>query len=176
MTDNIKTISLAVIAVALFGHTIYKITADSGESASNSEVVQLSSTETADLADGSTEAEPEKPKLPPTSMTFKEVVYDFGEVNEGDKSKHIFEFTNTGKQPLLISNARGSCGCTVPSWPKEPIGPGESGSIEVEYNSKGKKGAVQQTITIDANTNPPVTKLTIKVMVNVEEDAEEPAS
>jgi len=181
MTENIKTILIAVIAVALLSHTVYKITADSGGSASTTasssgSMVPLSTTDNGPTVGGVPKAEPvtepAKPALPPTSITFKESSYDFGEMTAGDREKHIFEFVNTGQNPLVISNARGSCGCTVPSWSKEPIAPGESGNIEVEYNSTGKKGAVQQVVTIDANTNPSQSKLTIKVQVNPAEEPE----
>jgi len=172
---DIKTIALAVIAVGVFSFTIYQITADNGGDSTTaaSGVIPLGTPTEATITEGDP-IKPAKPALPPTSMTFREPVHDFGELNASEKSKHTFEFTNTGDKPLVITNARGSCGCTVPAWPKEPIAPGESGEIEVVYNSEGKKGAVTQTITIDANTNPPQTKLTIKVQVNPKE--EEPAS
>lgn len=103
------------------------------------------------------------------AMDFAEEEYDFGEMNEGDKVKHVFTFTNTGEEPLVISNARGSCGCTVPKWPKEPIAPGGEGEINVEFNSAGKSGPQQKTVTITANTVPENTVLTIKAKVNESE-------
>lgn len=87
-------------------------------------------------------------------LTFTESRFNFGEVQEGDLVKHTFTFTNTGKQPLVISNARSTCGCTVPTWPKEPIAPGESGEISVEFNTKGKHNAQSKPVTITANTYP----------------------
>jgi Protein of unknown function (DUF1573) len=99
---------------------------------------------------------------PPTSIKFEQEVHDFGVVDEGDVVKHIFKFTNVGPNPLVISNARASCGCTVPSWPKEPIPPNGTGEIKVEFNSKGKPGSQSKTVTVTGNTNPTETQLTIK--------------
>ncbi|MGB0864187.1 MAG: DUF1573 domain-containing protein, partial [Saprospiraceae bacterium] len=78
------------------------------------------------------------PNTPKTVMAFTNEEFDFGTVNEGEKVKHTFKFKNTGKEPLIISNAKGSCGCTVPKWPREPIAPGASGDVVVEFNSDKK--------------------------------------
>lgn len=111
---------------------------------------------------------------PITKIEFQESVFEFGEVIEGEKIKNVFTFTNTGTQPLIISNAKGSCGCTVPSWPKEPIMPGESADLLVQFDSKGKGkvgGNLQsKRVTITANTDPAVSYLTIKGSVNKLED------
>src|SRR5690606_8499536 len=72
-------------------------------------------------------------------MTFENTRYDFGTIREGEIVTHVFKFTNTGKVPLMISDARSTCGCTVPSYPKEPIPPGKGGEISVRFDSKGKK-------------------------------------
>ena len=110
--------------------------------------------------------EPEvKPEGPLPAFTFDEEIYDFGTINEGDVAEHTFTFTNTGEAPLIISGAKGSCGCTVPEWPKEPIGVGESGKILVKFNSKKKPGSQQKTVTITANTYPSKTKIKIKAEV-----------
>ncbi len=108
-----------------------------------------------------------------SEMTFEESTFDFGKIMDGDKVEHVFEFVNTGKAPLIISNAKGSCGCTVPVWPKEPIPPGEKGEIKVVYNSKGK-GKVggkneNKTVTITANTQPAETRIFIKGIVDKEQ-------
>jgi len=98
---------------------------------------------------------------PKTSISFEKKKHDFGEIQEGDVVTEKFSFTNSGDEPLIISNAKGSCGCTVPSWPKEPIPPGESDEIEVKYNSSNKKGNERKTVTITGNTQPKQTRLTI---------------
>lgn len=98
---------------------------------------------------------------PKTSISFEKKKHDFGEIQEGDVVTETFSFQNSGQEPLIIANAKGSCGCTVPSWPKEPIPPGESGEIDVKYNSSNKKGNERKTVTLTANTEPKQTRLTI---------------
>jgi hypothetical protein len=105
---------------------------------------------------------------PKTEITFDESSYDFGSITKGEKVNHTYTFTNTGSEPLIITNAKASCGCTVPEWPKEPIAPGEGGEIPVVFNGRSV-GTQNKTITITANTNPPKTRLTIRGKV---EDAE----
>ncbi len=100
-----------------------------------------------------------------TKITFNESVFDFGTLKEGDKTTHLFKFKNTGDKPLTISNATGSCGCTVPQFPKEPIMPGAEGEIKVEFNSQGKVGKQSKTVTVTANTIPAQTTLTINAEV-----------
>lgn len=95
-------------------------------------------------------------------MTFKETVYDFGTVKQGEVINHTFTFTNTGKEPLIIENASASCGCTVPEWTKTPIAPGKTGEIKVEFNSTGKFGQQAPMVTIRANTEPNITQVSLR--------------
>lgn len=88
----------------------------------------------------------------PAEMTFEKTEHDFGTIKQGDKVTHDFKFTNTGEADLLISNAKGSCGCTVPEYPKEALKPGESGNIKVSFNSTGKSGQTEKSVTIMVNT------------------------
>ena len=88
-------------------------------------------------------------------MKFEYSMHDFGKITQGDKVNYKFKFTNTGKSPLIISNAVASCGCTKPEWPSGPIKPSDSGEINVTFNSAGKSGLQDKMITITANTNPP---------------------
>ncbi|NNC95726.1 MAG: DUF1573 domain-containing protein [Chitinophagales bacterium] len=106
---------------------------------------------------------------PTTTMNFDKMEHDFGTIEQGDKVAHTFEFTNTGSEPLIIQSAKGSCGCTVPQWPKDPVAPGEVGELKVEYDSKGKRNQEVKTVTIMANTEPAITRLTIKAYVNAPE-------
>ena len=101
------------------------------------------------------------PNQPKTVMSFGQQQYDFGTVNEGEIVKRTFKFKNTGKEPLIISNAQGSCGCTVPKWPREPIAPGASSEITVEFNSDKKTGKRNQQVTITANTEPASTIISL---------------
>ena len=104
--------------------------------------------------------DPEGPKI-----KFDHVTYDFGNVYEGEKMSHVFTFTNTGKSPLLISSTSASCGCTSSSVSKAPIKPGESSSIEVFFDSKGKNGDVTNTVRVASNAYPSPAVLTIKAHV-----------
>ena len=125
------------------------------------------------------DATPAVPSGPITKIEFEEEVFDFGEVMDGDKVKHEYKFKNTGTEPLIISNAKGSCGCTVPSWPREPIPAGEEGVIMVQFDSKnkGKVGGSPQSkrVTLTANTDPVNTYLTIKGTVKKEDTGENPS-
>ena len=87
-------------------------------------------------------------------MTFVEEQHHFGKIKDGDKVSHSFEFTNTGKSDLIITNVRASCGCTVPTYTEKPVKPGEKGYIDVSFNSKGKVGNPKKSVTISANTVP----------------------
>jgi hypothetical protein len=107
-----------------------------------------------------------------TVLKFDEMSYSWGKIKEGEKMTHNFKFTNTGTNDLIISDARGSCGCTVPEWPKEPIKPGKSGDLKVVFDSKGKPGEQSKTVTVTANTEPSNTVIMIKG--TVEGAAEEP--
>lgn len=105
-------------------------------------------------------------------IEFKEETINYGEVEKGkDDGIRIFEFTNTGDAPLIISNAKSSCGCTVPEWPKEPIAPGGKSQIKVQYNMN--PGPISKTITIESNAvNKPngMVPLRIKGTVIVKEE------
>jgi hypothetical protein len=101
------------------------------------------------------------PDVPTTTIKYDETVYDFGIADEGAIVKHVYKFTNTGSEPLIISNAKGSCGCTVPQWPKQPIPPGGRGEIAVEFDTKGKPGRQTKHVTVIANTSPAETHLEI---------------
>lgn len=87
-------------------------------------------------------------------MKFETPVIDYGTIEHKADGQREFVFTNTGDAPLIISNAKGSCGCTVPNFPKAPIAPGERGSIDVTFDSKGRTGKQSKAVTITANTNP----------------------
>lgn len=95
------------------------------------------------------------------TMDFDKTVHDYGTIEQNDNGTCEFAFTNNGTEPLVINSAKGSCGCTVPDWPKEPIQPGETGVIKVSYDTK-RLGVINKTVTIDANTDPTATVLRIK--------------
>lgn len=96
-----------------------------------------------------------------SQMTFIETTHDFGEIAYSDSTVWIFEFENTGKEPLIISSAQSSCGCTTPMWTREPVKKGKKGFIKVQYNSK-IIGPFQKNITINSNASNTPVVLTIK--------------
>lgn len=108
-------------------------------------------------------------------MTFNKKEHDFGVINEGAKVETTFTFTNTGEADLIIANASGSCGCTVPEFPKEPIKPGKTGKMKVSFDSNGKPGMQQKSVNITANTASGKDVLTIKANVTPKPKADAPA-
>lgn len=122
-----------------------------------------SAPKTEDTQDESKEVSPELITNPATAsdptkkpeayavMTFKNMSHNFGDILENQKVETVYEFTNTGKVDLLISECSAMCGCTVPSWPREPIKPGEKGSIKVVFDSAGKGGVNNKIVTVYAN-------------------------
>lgn len=86
------------------------------------------------------------------TMDFTDTLHDFGTLNEGEKAVYDFAFTNNGKTPLIISDAKGSCGCTVAEFPRDPIAPGASGKIQVVFNSIDKSGHQEKSVSVTTNT------------------------
>jgi hypothetical protein len=86
------------------------------------------------------------------TMDFSDTVYDFGTIHEGESVTHDFSFKNNGRSPLVISAAEGSCGCTVPQYPRVPINPGQGEMVKVIFNSKGKSGHQEKSVTISTNS------------------------
>ncbi len=94
-------------------------------------------------------------------MTFETTTIDYGKVEYNSEPLRVFKFTNTGTEPLIIMHAQGSCGCTVPSFPREPVLPGESGEIEVRYDTK-RPGRFAKTIRLTTNELQPTRVLTVR--------------
>lgn len=113
-------------------------------------------------------AQEENPNAP--QISFEKEVINYGTIEQGDNGKREFKFTNTGKEPLIITNAKGSCGCTVPSWPREPIAPGEAAVIKVKYDTK-RIGPINKSVTVNSNAATPVKVLRIKGKVVKKEEA-----
>ncbi len=99
------------------------------------------------------------------TMDFKDTVHNFGTMHEGELVEYEFSFTNNGKTPLLITSAVGSCGCTVPEYPKDAVQPGKSAIMKVTFNSAGKMGHQEKSVTIHANTVQNIQMLYIKADV-----------
>lgn len=103
-------------------------------------------------------------------MAFDNIRYRYGEVEEGAIVEHTFKFKNTGKAPLIISNAKSTCGCTVPEWPKEPIPVGGEGAIYVKFDTKDKELFQTKPIFLTANTHPSETTLYLMGKVRKKEE------
>ena len=100
------------------------------------------------------------------AVEFEKEVHDYGTIDYAADGTCTFEFKNTGNAPLIISNAKGSCGCTVPSWPKEPLAPGATAAITVKYDTK-RPGAINKSVTITSNAvNSPTKVIRIKGQIN----------
>jgi hypothetical protein len=118
-----------------------------------------------------TAAKEELPAGPTTLVEFEGTKHDYGIIEQGEKVGHVFKFKNVGNEPLVLNNVKPSCGCTTPKWTKEPVAPGETGEIHVEFDSKGKSGKQTKTITVTTNTDPARTILTITGEIVKPDDA-----
>ncbi len=98
-------------------------------------------------------------------MTFDKQVHDFGTIEQNAPQETLFTFTNTGNAPLIITDAKSSCGCTIPTWTKEPVAPGGKGELLVKFNGSGQN-QVTKTITVTANTEKGQEQLRIQAFVN----------
>ncbi len=108
------------------------------------------------------------------TIEFEKEVHDFGDMKQHGDASTVFTFKNTGSEPLIIENAKGSCGCTVPQWPKEPIAPGKTGEIKVKYDSK-RVGPINKSVTITSNATNEKTKV-IRIKGNIEAAPKEETS
>jgi Protein of unknown function (DUF1573) len=182
MKDTIKIALLAIIAGTLIIQTIGQRTggATSTMASNGSSVAAVPG-----AAANATMATPDKktfdPLTPPTaqpvdvgpktSIAFPVMQHNFGKVKQNTDNGYTFKFTNTGSIPLVISDAKGSCGCTVPDYPKEPIAPGGTGEINVMYKPGAQQGNQSKTVTVTANTEPAQTVLNISADVQVDPNA-----
>lgn len=115
--------------------------------------------------DAATQAPEEKPEGPLPVAQFEKIEHDFGTVTDGQTVTYSYKVKNTGDAPLIIQSAQPSCGCTVPDWTREPIPVGGTGFVTAEFDTAGKPGINNKTITVTANTWPKVTTLRFKAMV-----------
>ncbi|MEQ1586345.1 MAG: DUF1573 domain-containing protein [Cyclobacteriaceae bacterium] len=100
------------------------------------------------LLQAQTNPEPQGP-----AITWEKVTHDFGDIIQGEKVSHIFKFTNTGNEPLVVTNVEVTCGCTTPKgWPRDPIMPGGQGELTVGFNSTGKFGKQNKVVTVTSNS------------------------
>lgn len=116
----------------------------------------------------------EKPEGPLPIAQYERIDHDFGTVSEGQKVSYTYKVKNTGDAPLIIQSAQPSCGCTVPTWTKEPIPVGGSGTVIAEFDTNGKPGVQNKTITVTSNTWPKTTTLRFKAMVTPKTESNGP--
>ena len=102
-----------------------------------------------------------KKPLSKAEILFREKQFEFGDINQGEKVSKKFVFRNTGTEPLMILNVQTTCGCTASDWPKSPLAPGDSSSIQVTFNSAKKQGRINKIITVYSNSQTPEEKLKI---------------
>ena len=183
MNENVKNGLLVAIAILTLVNTVVLLTSDDGVSyertsvaADNMSSNAATNTTVANTAPSINNAAdnafvPETPQMDPTSIAFEKMEHDFGTIEQNTTNPYTFSFTNTGTEPLLISDAKGSCGCTVPDYPREPVMPGEKGEIKVVYSPGQQKNMQTKTVTITANTEPATTVLRIMANVNPGENA-----
>lgn len=113
--------------------------------------------------------------LPVTAIQFDKTEHEFGKIKQDAPVTHRYTFKNTGKNPLVIQSAKGSCGCTTPNWSKEPIPPGGQGFVEAQFNPKGRPGMNHKTVTVTCNTEQKTHTLTFKAEVEEEKPTTAPA-
>ncbi|WP_339874526.1 DUF1573 domain-containing protein [uncultured Algoriphagus sp.] len=161
MKINVMNVAVLSVALALATSCNQKSDQDAKIQALEDKIAQL---ETNNTAVTPVNAQATQTADPATlgQFEFPEMEYDFGNINEGQVVEHLFKFTNNGQAPLVISNITASCGCTSPDWSKAPVKPGEEGFVKVVFNSSSKSGAQAPTVSIQANTNPTVTRLRLK--------------
>tara|TARA_B110000971_G_scaffold219052_1_gene259238 strand:- start:49 stop:504 length:456 start_codon:yes stop_codon:yes gene_type:complete len=116
---------------------------------------------TTDLVNSPLTANSNAEKVLTPNIEMLETSYNFGEIQQGESVTHDFILKNTGDADLLVSAAKGSCGCTVPEWPKTPIAKGEEAAIKVTFNSAGRSGKQNKTVTLVTNAIPNTKVLTI---------------
>ena len=124
---------------------------------------------TTDLVSSPLTAKQSAEKVLMPKIQMDEASFDFGEMQQGESVTHDFVLKNIGDANLIISTAKGSCGCTVPEWPKAPISKGEEATIKVTFNSAGKSGKQNKTVALVTNAMPNTKVLTITGNVIVPE-------
>ena len=184
MSNGLKVGILVVMAGALgfLGYTQFKKSGNEIESrpvevATTPAATDGSSAATTNAMPGEDNGNGSATKLSETraktTMAYDKKEHNFGTIKQGDQVECVFKITNTGKEPLIIEEAHGSCGCTVPDYPKDPSPAGETRDMKVKFNSAGKKGDQAKTVTIIANTDPIQSMITIKANVDAPETAED---
>ncbi|MGE8434069.1 MULTISPECIES: DUF1573 domain-containing protein [Chryseobacterium] len=160
--------TLSIIALSIIGFGLVSCKKENKETQSPETIVADSATAGAPvITDSTTAAAPIASEAaapvsnePSTSIALSESNFDFGKIKKGDKVEHVYEVTNTGKNPLVISEVKPGCGCTAPDFTKEPIMPGKKGKITLHFDSSNFDGNVQKYADVFANVEKAPIKLT----------------
>ena len=153
MNANLKTALLTILALSVFTIALIELSGVSRTALFNKLNLRENS---ASAATVTTLPEPAKAIVkdrPKTSVRFDKDTIDFGVIKDGDLVEHTYKFRNTGSNPLMIDDVIATCGCTIPSYTKTPITPGQNGEIKISFNSKGKAGNVSKSITVISNAD-----------------------
>jgi len=150
MNTQVKTILLTILTLSLFTIAIIELSGISTRALFNKYGIGTPPSHATELSERQAR-EAEVKKMPRTSIFFPEAHYDFKKVTEGEKVSHAFRFRNTGQHPLMISDAIASCGCTVPSFSREPVLPGQEGEIIVAFDTRGRIGKNHKSVLIVSN-------------------------
>lgn len=152
MNPQLKTILLTILTLSFFAIALVELSGVSSTALFNKYGIGNGGTaHVHEDEDETAKREKEAKALPKTQISFDDTKHDFGTITEGEIAKHAYKFKNTGSNPLLISKAVASCGCTVPSYPKEPIPPGGEGEIVVEFNSANRPGQQNKNVLVYSN-------------------------
>ncbi len=151
MSAQLRTILLTVLTLSVFAIALVEISGISSSALFNKYGIGKGREEPA-VTPGEEKTRTDRvANMAKTKISFSEPRHDFGTIKEGAVVKHSFTFRNTGTQPLMISKADASCGCTVPSFSKEPIAPGGTGKIDVTFNSANREGRQSKSVLVYSN-------------------------
>ncbi len=164
MNTQIKTILLTVLTLSVFVIALVELSGISNTALFNK--YNIGSSPTGQTLKQEENRETQAATMPKTQMEFYETKHNFGDVKEGDKVRHTYKFKNTGTEPLLISKVTVGCGCTSPSFSKEPVAPGAEGEVTLEFNSSGKPGHQEKNAIIHSNAQ--VDKMSIGFTAEVQ--------
>lgn len=151
MNQQLKTILLTILTLSVFAIALVELSGVSSTALFNKYGIGDGGTHVHEDENDIAKREKEMKALPKTVIAFDDTKHDFGTVTDGDVVKYAYHFKNAGTNPLLISKAVASCGCTVPSYPKEPIPPGGEGEIVVEFNSTNRVGVQNKNVLVYSN-------------------------
>lgn len=151
MNATIKTVLLTVLTLSVFAIALVELSGVSRTALFNK--FGIDDTHTHSSPEDQAKRDEEMKKMPKTTIEVLETKFDFGKLTDGDVVRHVWKVKNIGKEPLFIASVQTSCGCTAPTFAKEPILPGQTGDVELEFNSAGRVGSVQKNALIIANAD-----------------------